>query len=85
VVKIYFEFIIVNLNIDFFFKLFKLTHNIDLVELHIELSLIEALQNVLQNQTYYNNGTITEAGLELLIGLCPGGCSGNGQCVISEI
>jgi hypothetical protein len=48
------------------------------------LSIIEALHNVLNNDTYYINGTITEAGLALLIHLCPAGCGGHGQCVINQ-
>ena len=48
------------------------------------MSIIEALHNVLHNDTYYINGTITDAGLALLIHLCPGGCAGHGQCVINQ-
>ncbi len=54
-----------------------------MINLHIELSIITALHNVLNNETYYINGTITDAGIAILIHLCPLGCNGNGICVIS--
>ena len=53
--------------------------------MHIELSIITSLQLILKNSTYYIDNEITQAGLKLLINLCPGQCGGHGQCEISQL